>query len=68
MPAWAFALLLKLPIAVGMVVAYYVGIILPLRWLHRRLPNNAVVRFLFRERGRHDVRARTADPDQRLLD
>ena len=67
MSAWLPTLALKPMIAVGIVVSYYFGIILPLRWLRRRLPNNAVVQFLFRERGRQRA-GRAADPDQRLLD
>lgn len=67
MPNWAFALLLKPLIAMAMVALYYFGIIVPLRWAQRRLPDNAFWRFLFRERGHRNVRARAANPDQRLL-
>jgi hypothetical protein len=66
-PAWVLALGLKPLIAVAIVALYYFGIIAPLRWIERRLPNNAFVRFLFRERGRRDVRAHATDPDKRLL-
>jgi hypothetical protein len=68
MPAWLLALLLKPLIGVAIVAAYYFGIVLPLRRAERRLPKNAFLRFLFRERGRQCVRPGAADPDKRLLD
>jgi hypothetical protein len=49
---WLYALGYKVVAAVLIAAGYYVLILLPLRWLHRRLPDNRFVRFLFRERGR----------------
>jgi hypothetical protein len=67
MPGWLYAVMLKAPIAVGIALAYYVLILLPVRWLRGRLPDNAAMRFLFRERGRYSPRTPT-DPDQRVLE
>lgn len=67
MPSWLLALGLKPLIAVAIVAAYFFGIIVPLRWLERRLPNNAFVRFLFRERWRQRSAGRPANSQQRLL-
>ncbi len=57
MQSWGWALLLKPLLFVLFVAAYYFGIIVPLRWVRRRYPNNRVIHFLFRERGRYDTTA-----------
>lgn len=67
MKGWLLALGLKPLLALAIVAGYYFGILLPVRWLRRRLPNNRVVDFLFRERGRHRP-GPAANADQRLLD
>lgn len=51
MDATWMTLLFKPLLAVAFVAAYYFGIIVPIRWMRRRLPNHPVVEFLFRERG-----------------
>jgi hypothetical protein len=67
MPGWLYAVALKGLIAAVVAVGYFVLILLPLRALQRRLPDNAVVRFLFRERGSQGARS-TAGARQRVLD
>lgn len=44
-------MLLKPVIGLAMIVAYYFGIIVPLRWAKRRLPPSKWKDALFRERG-----------------
>ena len=61
-----WSLLLKSLIGVLVVAAYYVVVILGLRWLYPRLPRNRVVDFLFRERAkRRPDYGPTADRAQR---
>jgi len=67
MPGWVYAVALKGLIAVLIAVGYFVLILLPLRALQRRLPDNAVVRFLFRERGGHGPGS-AAGSRERVLD
>jgi hypothetical protein len=67
MPGWLYAVALKGLIAMVIAVGYYVLILLPLRALHRRLPDNGIVRFLFRERGSQGAGSATGTR-QRVLD
>ena len=57
MSGLSWALLIKPLALVVLAVAYYWLVIVPLRKLQKRLPDNALVRFLFRERGRQDANA-----------
>jgi hypothetical protein len=54
MSDWGWALLLKPAIGLAMIAAYYFGIIVPLRWANRNLPDSKLKRFLFKERGKRD--------------
>lgn len=48
---WALAVLLKLPIAVALALAYYVVVYRGSLWLGRFIKNPRLYDFLFRERG-----------------
>lgn len=52
--------------AIGLIALYYFALIVPLRWLDKRLPDTPLKRFLFRERGRYRP-ARAAHADKRGL-
>lgn len=47
-----WALLLKPMMGLALIAAYYFVIVKGLRWLHRKLPDSKITRFLFKERGK----------------
>ncbi len=51
MPDWAVVIAMKIVAAWFLAALYYFGLLRPLEWIRRRLPDARWVDVLFRERG-----------------